>query len=335
MGTGHEKFYNVAETSESLRPPLHTGFVSMEKVAGRADIETRNDQNSKHAGENLTYEPDKIRSGQHMLSNFRQAKACVPFSALPNPREVGGKKTGSTDYEALLLKSQGSPASTRRRSPDRHRCSPVTTSQSPSFRDFLPNSIRNSPQRRGCSHSNTTQRLGLSNNSVRANVLMQPFIPATAADESAAREGSSPLRLAAAHGGMNAVALIGGGSAGALGGGAAGGAFAAGAVDEDIMQRQHLDVARLGSAQPPVGKPGYDALGAGVTADVMRSQMLLSRGTDGSASEADTAGDNYAFRPPAKGKRRRLELATNTNPLALSSVLQGAAENAASTRASE
>jgi hypothetical protein len=42
----------------------------------------------------LIYSDDAVRNGHHMLSNFKQAPACVPFSSV-QPRDdiaFGGKR---------------------------------------------------------------------------------------------------------------------------------------------------------------------------------------------------------------------------------------------------
>jgi len=71
------------EKHENTKPSLHTGFVKMNVVAGRDDLKMRTNLWSNKPSDRLDYDAERVRQGQHMLSNFKQDRACVPFGALP------------------------------------------------------------------------------------------------------------------------------------------------------------------------------------------------------------------------------------------------------------
>jgi len=53
----------------------------MNKAAGRDDLQMRTNLWSNKPSDRLDYDAETVRQGQHMLSNFKQSNACVPFGA--------------------------------------------------------------------------------------------------------------------------------------------------------------------------------------------------------------------------------------------------------------
>jgi len=66
---------------DNIKPSQHTGFIKMDKLAGRDDLKMRKNLWSNKVSDRLGYAAENVRQGQHMLSNFKQAAACVPFGA--------------------------------------------------------------------------------------------------------------------------------------------------------------------------------------------------------------------------------------------------------------